>query len=251
MGSSLVAKAPSDGYTILMGTVSTHAVSAGIYKKLTYDPIRDFVPITLVADIPNVLLVHPSLPVKSAMDLVKLAKLRPKELTFASSGIGTLSHLAGELLKYTSKVEIEHVPYKGSAPALVDLLTGQVTMSFVAIPSAQPYLKGGRLKPIAVTSAKRLLLLPNVPTMIESGVPDYEVSTWFGIFAPKDTPTSIVQKLNAEIVRILRLPEVKQYLTDQGAEPIGNSLEDFARFVGIEVKKWTTIVKNAGVQSDF
>jgi tripartite-type tricarboxylate transporter receptor subunit TctC len=250
IGSDAVAKSPPDGYTLLMGTVGTHGINVSLYKKMPFDPVKDFVPITLVTAAPNILVVHPSLPVKSVKELIDYAKSNPGKLSFASSGNGTSIHLAGELFKRTTGVQMTHVPYKGSAPALTDLIGGQVQLMFDNMPSALPHVKAGKLRPVAVTSKKRSPALPDLPTIAESGVPGFEATTWFGVLAPRDTPKEIVTKLNKEMVRILKTPEVKGRLMEQGAEPIGNSPEQFAAHIQAEIAKWERVVKESGAQVD-
>src|SRR4030095_5020494 len=217
IGSELVAKAAPDGYTLEMGTVGTHAINASLYAKMPYDHVKDFVPVILVAGVPNVLVVNPSVPVNSVAELIAYAKANPGKLNFASSGNGTSIHLSGELFKVMAGVQITHVPYKGSAPALQDLLGGQVQLMFDNLPPSLPQIKAGKLKALAVTSTTRAAALPDVPTMAESGLPGFEASSWFGVLAPAGTPPAIVAKLNAEIGKWLASPEAKEKLAKQGA----------------------------------
>src|ERR1700681_275677 len=199
IGSDLVAKSAPDGYTLLMGTVGTHAINPSLYARMPYDHVKDFVPIVLVAGVPNVLEVTPSLPVNSVADLIKLAKEKPGQLNFASSGSGTSIHLSGELFKTMAGVDMVHVPYKGSAPALIDLMGGQVQLMFDNLPSSLAQIKAGKLRAIAVTSAQRAPALPNVPTIAESGLPGFEASSWFGLLAPAGTPAAVVARINADV----------------------------------------------------
>ena len=221
IGSDLVAKSAPDGYTLLMGTVGTHAINPSLYAKMPYDHVKDFVPIVLVAGVPNVLEVTPSLPVNSVADLIKLAKEKPGQLNFASSGSGTSIHLSGELFKTMAGVDMMHVPYKGSAPALTDLMGGQVQLMFDNLPSSLAQIKAGKLRAIAVTSAQRAPALPNIPTIAESGLPGFEASSWFGLLAPAGTPAAIVARINAEVNQWLQTAEAKEKLLAQGADPGG------------------------------
>jgi tripartite-type tricarboxylate transporter receptor subunit TctC len=250
IGSDIVAKSDPDGYTLLLGTVGTHAINASLYKKMPYDTVKDFAPITLVASVPNIVVVHPSVPAKSIKELLALAKSKPGQLTFASSGNGSSIHLSGELFKSMAGVDMLHVPYKGSGPAVSDLIGGQVNMMFDNMPSSLPHVKAGRLRAIAVTSAKRSPAAPDVPTIAESGVPGYEAVAWFGVLAPAGTPPAIVNKLNAEIVKVLKSPDVAQRLASQGAEPVSNTPEEFSAYIKTEMVKWAKVIKASGAQVD-
>jgi tripartite-type tricarboxylate transporter receptor subunit TctC len=250
IGSDIVAKSAPDGYTLVMGTVGTHAINASLYKKMPYDHIKDFVPVSLVALVPNILVVHPSVPANSVKELIAYAKANPGKLNFASSGNGTSIHLSGELFKTTAGVEMTHVPYKGSAPAVTDLLGGQVQLMFDNMPSALPHVKAGKLKALGVTTAKRFPAAPDIPTIAEAGVPGYEASSWFGVLAPAGTPKEIVNKLSSEIAKILQTPEIKERLLSQGAEPVGNTPDQFAAFIKAETAKWAKVVKESGATVD-
>jgi tripartite-type tricarboxylate transporter receptor subunit TctC len=250
IGSDLVAKSAPDGYTLVMGAVGTHAINASLYKKMPYDTVKDFAPITLIAMVPNILVVHPAVPAKSVKELIEYAKANPGKLNFASSGNGTSVHLSGELFKTMAGVSMTHVPYKGSAQALPDLLGGQVQLMFDNMPSMLPHVKAGKLRALAVTSSKRSPAMPDLPTIAEAGVAGYEASSWFGVLAPAGTPSAIVTKLNGEIVRILGLPEIKERLSSQGAEPVGNSPEQFAAYITAEMTKWGNVVKVSGAHMD-
>jgi tripartite-type tricarboxylate transporter receptor subunit TctC len=250
IGAELVAKAPPDGYTMLMGTVGTHSINASLYAKMPYDHVRDFAPVILVAAVPNVLVVHPSVPVNSVAELIAYAKANPGRLNFASSGSGTSIHLAGELFKVMAGVTMTHVPYKGSAPAIADLVGGQVQLMFDNLPSALPQIKAGRLRALGVTSAQRAPALPDVPTIAESGLPGYEASSWFGLLAPAGTPKDVVAKVNGEVARWLASPEAKEKLLSQGANAAGGTPEDFARHIAAETAKWQQVVKASGAKVD-
>ena len=250
IGADLVAKAPADGYTILMGAVSTHAINVSLYNKLPYDPIRDFAPVTLITSVPNVLVVHPSVPVKNVQELIALAKARPGQLNFASGSTGSAGHLAGELFKSMAGVDMTHIPYKGAAPDVIDLMAGQVSLMFDNMASALPYIKAGRVRALAVTTLKRSPLLPQLPTISEVGLRGFDISTWFGIFAPAGTPPDVVAKLNTEIVRILHTPEMKERLAALGAEPIGNKPDEFSAFIKAEIPKYAKVIKASGAKAD-
>jgi len=250
IGAELVAKAASDGYTLLMGTVGTHAINASLYAKMPYDHIKDFAPVILVAGVPNVLVVNPAVPVNSVQELIAYAKANPGRLNFASSGSGTSIHLSGELFKVMAGVQMTHIPYKGSAPALQDLIGGQVQLMFDNLPSALPQIKGGKLRALAVTSAARAAALPDVPTVAEAGLPGFEASSWFGVLAPAGTPVAIIARLNAEIAKWLASPEAREKLASQGANAAGGSPEDFAKHIAAETAKWQKVVKESGAKVD-
>ena len=250
IGSDLVAKSAPDGYTLLMGTVGTHAINPSLYSKMPYDHVKDFVPVVLVAGVPNVLVVNPALPVNSVADLIKLAKDKPGQINFASSGSGTSIHLSGELFKTMAGVDMTHVPYKGSSPALIDLIGGQVQLMFDNLPSALPQIKAGKLRAIAVTSMKRAPVLPDIPTINESGLPGFEASSWFGVLAPAGTPPSIVAKINAEVNKWLQSADAREKLLGQGAEAAGGSPEQFANYIRAESEKWAKVVKASGAKVD-
>ena len=250
IGSELVAKAAPDGYTLEMGTVGTHAINASLYAKMPYDNVKDFVPIILVAAVPNVLEVNPSVPVNSVAELIAYAKANPGKLNFASSGNGTSIHLSGELFKAMAGVEMTHVPYKGSAPALQDLIGGQVQLMFDNLPPSLPQIKAGKLRALAVTSSTRAPALPDVPTVAEAGLPGFEASSWFGLLAPAGTPPAIVAKINAEVAKWLATPEAKENLSKQGANAAGGTPEDFAKHIAAETAKWAKVVKASGAKID-
>jgi tripartite-type tricarboxylate transporter receptor subunit TctC len=250
VGAEFTAKAAPDGYTIMGGTISTHAINASLYKDLPYDPVKDFVPITLIARVPNMLVVNPAVPARDVKELIVLLKANPDKYTFASSGNGTSQHLSGELFKSMAGVEMQHIPYKGSPPALQDVVGGQVTMTFDNITTAWPLAKAGKLRALAVTTAKRSAIAPDVPTLAEAGLTGFEIGSWQGVFAPAGTPSPIVRRLNAEIVKILRTPEINERLAGLGAEIVADSPEEFAALVKSEVVKWSEVVRKSGAKVD-
>jgi tripartite-type tricarboxylate transporter receptor subunit TctC len=250
IGADMVAKSTPDGYTLLVGTVGTNAINASLYAKMPYDTAKDFVPIGLIAAVPNVLVVHPSLPARSVKELIDLLKSKPGEINFASSGNGTSIHLSGELFKTMAGVRMNHIPYKGSAPALTDLIGGQVQLMFDNLPSSMPHIKAGRLRALAVTSLKRSAALPDLPTIAEAALPGFDASSWFALFAPAGTPKAIVVKLNSELNAILQLADVREKFAAQGAEPTEFNPEQFAAFTQAELTKWARVVKESGAKVD-
>lgn len=250
IGADMVAKAPADGYTLLVNA-SLHVINPSLYEKTRYDAIADFSPLSNLADVPLVLVVHPQTPAQNIKELIAWVKSSKLPVNFASSGNATAPHLAGEAFKVATGIEnMQHVPYKGSAPALTDLLSGQVQMMFDSLPSSQPFIKSGALKAIAVTTQRRSTALPSLPTIAESGIPGFNFSTWYGMWAPKSTPQPIVQKLSSEIAQITRLPEVRERFMALGAEPVGNTAEEFAAFTKSELNKWARVVKQSGARVD-
>jgi tripartite-type tricarboxylate transporter receptor subunit TctC len=251
IGASYVAKAAPDGYTLFGGTISTHAINASLYKNLPYDPVKDFEPVALVATLPNVLLVDPALGLNSVADLIALLKKDEKRRTFASSGAGTSTHLAGELFADLIGVPLQHIPYKGTPPAMIDVSSGQVTFMFDQMTAAVPLLQAGKLKLLAVTTGQRIALSPNTPTMIESGVPGFEMSSWQAIYAPKGTPKPIVDKLHAEIAKALKMPDVQARLGGQlGMELVGGSPQQLADLMAKEIPRWAALVKKSGATAN-
>ena len=256
-GAAEVAKSAPDGHTLLMGTVGTHAINVALYPKLPYDPARDFVPVTLVAGVPNVLVMNPAAAQKyginSVADLIQALKAHPGQLNMASSGNGTSIHLSGELFKSLTGTYMVHIPYRGSGPALMDLMGGTMDLMFDNLPSALPHIKAGKLKALAVTSATRSAALPEVPTIAEAGGPalkGYEARSWFGLLAPAGTPMEVVNRLQQETARALATPALKERLLSQGATPGGISPAEFARFIEAETKKWAQVVKASGAKVD-
>ncbi|MGE5526468.1 MAG: Bug family tripartite tricarboxylate transporter substrate binding protein [Rhodospirillaceae bacterium] len=250
IGTELVAKSPADGYTLLTDPGSTLTINPHAYSRLGFDPVKDFAPITILAEVPNILEVHPSLPVKNVKELIALARAKPGQLNYASTGAGQSTHLSMELFKSMAHVDMNHIPYKGSAPALVDLIGGQVTVMFDNMPTSLPHVQGGRLRALAVSTSKRAPALPRLPTVAESGLPGFEVSVWFAVLAPAATPRDIVHKLNAVLVKALQAPDVKQRLAEQGAEAVGNTPDQFAAVIRRDLAKWAKVVKEANVKLD-
>ena len=246
IGTSAVARAPADGYTLVMGTIGTHTINPSLYKNMPYDAIKDFAPITRVAMVPNLLVANKDAPFNNVPELIAYAKANPGKLSFGSSGNGTTLHLSGELFKLKTGINMTHIPYKGSSPAVADLISGQINMIFDNMPSAYPQVKNGRLKAIGVTSAKRDPLLPDTPAVQET-VPGFEVMSWFGLWAPAATPIPILNKLNKEIVEIINKPDVQETIRSQGAMPMPETSKEFAAFINEETKKWADVVKEAKV----
>jgi tripartite-type tricarboxylate transporter receptor subunit TctC len=255
IGADAVAKSPGDGYTLLMGTVGTHAINQALYaqsgSKMPFDPVKDFVPITLVAGVPNVMVINPKLPVNSVAEFIAYAKARPGQLNMASSGNGTSIHLTGELFKTVTGTYMVHFPYRGSAPAVTDLITGNMNVMFDNLPSALPHIKSGRLKALAVTSRTRSPALPDVPTIEEAaGLKGFDASSWFGLFAPAGTPRTVVDKIQADVAKALSQPAVRERFVAQGADPGGNTPDQFAAFIRAETEKWTRVVKFSNAKVD-
>ena len=250
IGGQAAAKATLDGHTLFMGTVGTHAINASLYKKMPFDPIKDFAPLSRVANVPNLLVANPNQPFKSVKDLIAYAKANPGKVNFGSSGNGSSIHLSGELFKSLAKVDMVHVPYKGSAPAVTDLLGNQIAIMFDNMPSAIQHVRSGKLVPIAVTTAKRSPELPNVPTIAEAGLPGYEATSWFGMFAPAGTPAPVLAQLNKALVKVLNQTDVAKKINEQGAETYSETPEQFAAFIQAESAKWGKVVKESGASLD-
>ena len=255
LGSDAIAKSAPDGYNLLMGTVGTHAINAALYPKMPFDPVRDFVPVVLVAGVPNVLVINPAKAdaygVKTVADLIRYAKANPGKLNMASSGNGTSIHLSGELFKSMTGTFMLHFPYRGSGPALLDLIGGTMDVMFDNLPSALPHIKSGKLRALGVTSAQRSAALPDVPTIAEAGpVKGFDASSWFGLFAPAGTPTEIVARINQETAKAFQSPAFKERLLSQGAIPGGQPPAEFAKFIAAETAKWAQVVKVSGAKVD-
>lgn len=250
IGTEMVARAAPDGYTLLMGNVAPNAINVSLFAKIPFDPVNDFEPVSLVALTPNILIVHPSLPVRTVKEFVALAKMKPGELNYSSAGIGSSSHLAPELLAMLTGIQIVHVPYKGGGPGLIDLLSGQMQFMMTTTPAAMPHVKSGRVRALAVTSARRSQSLPDLPSVAEAGVKDYEVSTWYGVLAPARTSKAIVTRLHGEIVKLLAVPDIRDKLLSQGFEPVGGTPEEFGAYIKSEIAKWAKVIKTARIKAE-
>jgi tripartite-type tricarboxylate transporter receptor subunit TctC len=242
-----VVKSPADGYTLLMGSEIV-AINTSLYSRLSYDPLKDLAPITLVGTVPNILIVNPALPANSVKELIALAAKSPGKISFASTGQGTSSHLSSELFKLMAQVDITHIPYKGGPPAVADLIGGQVNMMFINMPTGIGHVKSGKARILAVSSLRRVSQLPEVPTVDQAGLKGYDTQAWSGLYAPAGTPPEVIAKLNAEVVKILKVPAVREQLAAQGAEPVGDSPEEFARFMRDEIAKWAKLIKISGAK---
>jgi tripartite-type tricarboxylate transporter receptor subunit TctC len=255
LGADIVAKSAPDGYTLLMGTVGTHGINKALYEKMPFDPVKDFAPITLVAGVPNVMIMNTekaqAMGISNVADFIKYAKAHPGQLNMASSGNGTSIHLAGELFKSMSGIYMLHFPYRGSSPALLDMLGGTMDVMFDNLPSSMPHIKSGKLKALAVTSSQRSAVLPDVPTVEEAGhLKGFEASSWFGLLAPAGTPSDIVNRIQQETAKALNTPAIKEKLLSQGAIPSGNTPAEFARLIDSEIAKWAQVVKVSGAKVD-
>ncbi len=250
IGSDYVAKSPADGYTLLIGTIGTHAINASVYAKMPYDVIKDFTPVVLLATMTNVAVVNPATPVKSIQEFIDYAKARAGKLNFGSPGNGSSAHLTGELFKQVTGISMQHVPYKGSAPALMDLIAGRIDIMFDNIPLPLPHIKAGKLRALAVTAAQRSPSLPDVPTLAEAGVPGFDVSSWYGIYAPAGLPQDMLAKLNAAFNEALRTPEIRERLASQGWTVVGGTPEQFSAHTQAELERWARVVKSANVRID-
>lgn len=249
IGADFVAKSAPDGYNIVVGTVGTHSINGALYSKMPYDMVKDFTPITLLASTPNMLVVHNNVPAKNLQEFIALGKKEGK-MTFASSGSGTSIHVSGELFKTQTGIDMTHVPYKGRASAIPDLLGGRVTMMFDNMPSSLPLVREGKLRALGVTSLKRAAAAPDIPTIAEQGLPGFEAVSWFALFGPANMPKPIVDKLQAEVSKILKSPEASKRLTDIGLEPIGSTPEELAAYQRAEITKWAKVVKDSGAKAD-
>jgi tripartite-type tricarboxylate transporter receptor subunit TctC len=250
IGMEYVAKAPPDGHTIVAALTAQLAVNVSLFKKLPYDPVKDYAPITLLAQGPYVLVVHPSLPVRTVKELVALARARPNDITYASSGNGSGGHLAAELLNSMTHVKMLHIPYKGGGPALTDLLGGQVQVLFSTWASGRGHIQSGRIRALAVSTAKRPASIPDIPTVAESGVPGYDSGVWYALLAPAGTPKDIVDRLNREILAVLKNPDYRRLLVDSAIDPVGSTPEELGRYIRAEIAKWAKVVKDANVRVD-
>jgi tripartite-type tricarboxylate transporter receptor subunit TctC len=249
IGTDLVAKAAPDGYTLL-AVAASFTMSPSLYKSLPFDPVRDFASITLLSSLPNIMVVHPSLPVKSVKELVALAKARPGQLNHGSSGVATGTHMSMELFKYLTGIKMVHVPYKGGAPSVTALISGEVHLTFATISTALPHVKSGKLRALAVSTARRSPAAPEVPTIAESGVPGYDYASWIGLLAPAKTPSSIIIRLNAASVNAVHTPEIRAVFAAEGSEPVGSSPDEFDAIIKSEVARWRKVVSAAGIKAD-
>ncbi|RJF96031.1 Bug family tripartite tricarboxylate transporter substrate binding protein [Noviherbaspirillum saxi] len=249
IGADVVAKAPADGYTLVVGTVGTHAINGALYPKMPYDMVKDFSPISLLATTPNMLVVHNNVPAKNLKELIELGK-KDGKMTFASSGSGTSIHVSGELFKTQTGIDMQHVPYKGRASAIPDLLGGRVTMMFDNMPSSLPLVREGKLRALGVTSAKRSPAAPDIPTIAESGLPGFEAVSWFALFTSAGVPKPVIDKLQAEVAKILKSPEASKRLLDIGLEPVGSTAEELAAYQRSEIAKWSKVVKDSGAKAE-
>ena len=249
IGSELAAKAPPDGYTLFMPTVA-NAINVSLYPKLAYDPVKDFSYVTDIAKVPGIVVVHPSVPAKNIKDLIAIAKAHPNALRHGSTGIGSPHHLAGELFKTMAGIKMIHVPYKGASPALVDVVAGHIEVYFGAFVSVLPHVKSGRVRPLGVTTLKRVTVMPDVPTISEQGLKGFETGSWFGVAVPSGTPRDIITKLHGEVVRITKLPEVTERIASEGAEFVGDTPEQFTAFFKSEIDKWGKAVKASGAKPE-
>jgi len=248
IAAEIVAQAPPDGYTLIMGTVASFAINVSLRKKLPYDPVKDFTPISLIATQNLILLVNPSIPARSVKELVALAKKEPGKLSFASAGNGTGGHLSGELFKNLAGIDMLHVPYKGVAAALLDVVSGQVSMTFASILSSLPQIRAKRVIPLAITSRERSPVVPNLPTMADAGIKDYESGTWYGMLAPAGTPPSITKKITDDVMSVMKTPAMIDRLSKEGAVPIGSDSATFARHIQSEIAKWRKVIRDAGIK---
>jgi tripartite-type tricarboxylate transporter receptor subunit TctC len=250
LGTALAAKSAPDGYTILLGNVGPLAIAGSLYKDVPYDPVKDFAAISMLVTYPNVLVVHPSVPARSVKQLVALAKARPGTLSFASSGSGSSTHLAGELLKSMAGIQMIHVPYKTASQAVVDLIAGQTTLYFSSVVGALPHAKAGKLRALGLTGRQRMPIMPDVPTIAESGFPDYEAVNWLGVLAPKGTPESVIARLHGAITAAMRQADIEEKLAAQGAQVTVGSPESFSAYIAAETRKWSKVVKDSGARAD-
>jgi len=249
IGIEVAAKSPPDGYTLLMG-LSTLAINSALYKKVPYDPVRDFAPITQAVSSASIIVVHPSVPVKTLKELIAFARARPDQLNYASAGTGTYPHMTMELFLSMAKLKMVHIPYKGTGPAMIDMVAGQVSTMAATILTGMPQIRAGRLRPLGITSSARSPIVPDIPTVAEAGLPGYESVQWYGMLAPARTPKEIVTRLHAEATRVLQQPEIKARFAGDGADPVGSSPEEFARYIQSELTKWAKVAREAGIQPE-
>ena len=249
IGIEVAAKSPPDGYTLLMG-LSTLAINSALYKKVPYDPQRDFAPITQAVSSASIIVVHPSIPVKTLTELIAFARTRPDQLNYASAGTGTYPHMTMELFLSMAKLKMVHIPYKGTAPAMIDMVAGQVSTMAATILTGMPQIRAGRLRPLGITSAARSPIVPDIPTVAEAGLPGFESVQWYGMLAPARTPKDIVNRLHAEATWVLQQPEIKARFAGDGADPVGSTPEEFTRYIQSELIKWAKVARDAGIQPE-
>ena len=250
IGAELAAKSPADGYTIVIGHIGTLAVNPTLYRKLAYDPLKDFQPISLIAKVPNIMVVHPNVPAKSAKDIIAIAKAKPGALVYGSGGSGGAAHLATEYFKLMAKIDMVHVPYKGTGPALVDLLAGQTQLVLAGVPGISGHVKAGKLRAIGVSTARRLAVFPDVPTIAESGVPGFEATQWYGVLGPSGMTRTVLTRLNQDIVKVLQTREMQDRLAADGAEPFASTPDEFHAFIKAEIARWAPVIKAAQIRAD-
>jgi tripartite-type tricarboxylate transporter receptor subunit TctC len=250
IGMQIVAEAPPDGYSIVLGYIANLAIGPHLYPKLPFDPVKSFAPVTLLAESPNILVAHPSLPVKSMKELIAYAKAHPGKLNFGSASVASVGHLTGVMLNQMAGIDLQHVPYKGSGQAVIDVVGGQIQLMFSGMSSVMPHIKAGRLRPLAVTGAKRSPAAPDVPTIAESGFPGFAATAWYGVLAPAKTPKPIVKRLHDEVLHALAQPDVKQRLESVGFEIVGGTPDEFGAYIKTEIKKWEKVVKASGAKPD-
>jgi len=250
IGTEIVARAAPDGHTIVLGYIANLGIGPSLYAKLPFDPVKDFAPVTLLAVAPNILVAHPSVPVKNVRELVAYAKANPQKVNYASAAVASLGHLAGELLNSSAGIQMQHVPYKGSGQAVIDLLAGQVQVMVSGMSSVMPHIRGGKLRPLAVTGSQRSPATPDVPTIAEAGYPGFEASAWYSVMAPAGTPKPVVMRLNGEILRALKIPEVRDRLENVGFEIVGSSPEQCGIYIRNEIAKWAKVVKASGIRAE-
>ena len=250
LGCAQVARAAPDGYTLLMATTGTHTINPGLYKDMPFDAVKDFAPITVIASVPNLLVVNPQVPAHDVKELVALAKSKPGKLNFASFGYGTSNHLSGELFKSVAGIDVAHVPYKNAPQAVLDIVSGEITFGFVNAPLALPQVRGGKLRALAVTGAKRSPAAPEFPTMAEAGLPDFVVESWYGLMAPAGTPEPVLRKIHDATIKVLATPEVKQAFAKQGADVETSTPAEFARMIATEKERWAEVIRKSGAKVD-
>jgi tripartite-type tricarboxylate transporter receptor subunit TctC len=253
LGVEIAAKSPPDGYTLVLGNIANLSVNPTLYRKLAYNPLTDLQPITLIAKVPTILAVHPSLPARNVIELIALARAQPGKLTFGTGGGGSGSHLTMELFKLQTKLDMVHIPYKGVGPAMIDLLAGQITMSFGAVPGVLPYVRSarsGRLRALGVSGPRRIAALPDLPTVAQAGVPGFESTLWYGVLAPAGTPMPIINRLHATLTRALQSADMKERFAAEGSEPIGSTPQEFQAFIKSEIERWAVVVKASGMKAE-